>query len=51
MDFELWPQFSDFARFLCAFALKCFQPQSLTFEPQVGFFDQLESCNVFSMDI
>ena len=21
MDFELWPQFSDFARFLCAFAL------------------------------
>ena len=22
MHFELWPQFSDFARFLCAFALK-----------------------------
>ena len=22
MDFELWPQFSDFAQFLCAFALK-----------------------------
>ena len=22
MHFELWPNFSDFARFLCAFALK-----------------------------
>ena len=26
MDLELWPQFSDFARFLCAFALKISGP-------------------------
>ena len=25
MHLELWPQFSDFARFLCAFALKISQ--------------------------
>ena len=29
MHFELWPQFSDFARFLCAFALKESYPSSV----------------------